>query len=134
MLDGFRKADPPTTKQLLVKADVPEYLVKLGQDPEARKLDRVIVDLTMIALANTPTMSAKECSTGFDHDGGRRHPEVRQPKEWMEGSVCLSRVKCGASMKTILSAYYHDSKRGDVTSDHISKTLKLAATALELRR
>jgi len=95
MLDGFRKADPPTTKQLLVKADVPEYLVKLGQDPEARKLDRVIVDLTMIALANTPTMSAKECSTGFDHDGGRRHHEVRQPKEWMEGSVCLSRVKWG---------------------------------------
>jgi hypothetical protein len=27
MLDGFRKADPPTTKQLPVEADVPEYLV-----------------------------------------------------------------------------------------------------------
>jgi hypothetical protein len=37
----------------------------------------------------------------------------------------------GASMKTILSAYYHNSKRDDVTSDHISKALKLAATALE---
>lgn len=36
MLDGFHKADPPTTKQLPVEADVTEYLVKLGQDPEAR--------------------------------------------------------------------------------------------------
>jgi hypothetical protein len=39
MLDGFRKADPPTTKQIPVEADVPGYLVKLGQDPEARELD-----------------------------------------------------------------------------------------------
>jgi len=35
MLDGFRKADPPTTKQLPVEADVPGYLVKLRRDPEA---------------------------------------------------------------------------------------------------
>jgi hypothetical protein len=28
----------------------PEYLVKLGQDPEARELDRAIGDLTMIAF------------------------------------------------------------------------------------
>jgi hypothetical protein len=47
MLDGFRKADPATTKQLPVEADVPEYLVKLGQDVEARELDRAIGDLTM---------------------------------------------------------------------------------------
>ncbi len=50
MLNGFRKEDPPTTKQLPVEADVPEYLVKLGQDPEARELDRAIGDLTMIAF------------------------------------------------------------------------------------
>ena len=50
MLDGFRKADPPTTKQLPVEADVPEYLVKLGRDPEARELDCAIGDLTMIAF------------------------------------------------------------------------------------
>ncbi len=30
MLDRFRKADPPTTKQLPVEVDVLEYLVKLG--------------------------------------------------------------------------------------------------------
>ena len=50
MLDGFRKADPPTMKQLPVEADVPEYLVKLGRDPEARELDGAIGDLTMIAF------------------------------------------------------------------------------------
>jgi hypothetical protein len=37
----------------------------------------------------------------------------------------------GATKKTIISAYYHDGKRFDVTSDHISSALKLAATALE---
>jgi hypothetical protein len=50
MLDGFRKADPPTTKQLPVEADVPEFLVQLGLSPEARELDRAIGDLTMIAF------------------------------------------------------------------------------------
>ena len=61
MLDGFRKADPPTTKQLPVEADVPEFLVQLGLFPEAHELDRALGDLTMIAfyytcyaLANTP--------------------------------------------------------------------------------
>ncbi len=50
MLDGFRKADPPRTKQLPVEADVPEFLVNLGLSPEARELDRSIGDLTMIAF------------------------------------------------------------------------------------
>ena len=50
MLDGFRKADPPTTKQLPVEADVPEFLVQLGLSPEARELDRTLGDLTMIAF------------------------------------------------------------------------------------
>jgi hypothetical protein len=50
MLDGFRKADPPTTKQLPVEADVPEFLVQLGLYPEARKLDRALGNLTMIAF------------------------------------------------------------------------------------
>ena len=50
MLGRFRKADPPTMKQLPMEADVPEYLVKLGREPEARELDRAIGDLTMIAF------------------------------------------------------------------------------------
>ncbi len=47
MLDGFRKVDPPTTKQLPVEADILEFLVKLGLDPEARELDCAVRDLTM---------------------------------------------------------------------------------------
>ncbi len=50
MLDGFCKANPPTTKQLPVEADVPEYLVNLGHEPEARELDRTIGNLVMIAF------------------------------------------------------------------------------------
>jgi hypothetical protein len=37
----------------------------------------------------------------------------------------------GATKKTIISAYYHDGKRFDVTSDHISLSPKLAAKAFE---
>ncbi len=37
----------------------------------------------------------------------------------------------GASKKTVILAYFHDGKRFDVTSDHISSALKLAARALE---
>ncbi len=33
--------------------------------------------------------------------------------------------------KTIISAYYHEGKRFDVTSDHVSGALKTAATVLE---
>jgi hypothetical protein len=50
MLDGFRKIDPPTTKQLPVEADIPEFLVQLGLSPEAHELDRAIGNLTMIAF------------------------------------------------------------------------------------
>ncbi len=50
MLDGVCKADPPTTKQLPVEADVPEFLVKLGLASEARELDRAVGDLTLIAF------------------------------------------------------------------------------------
>ena len=50
MLDGFRKADPPTTKQLPVEVDVPEILVTFGRESKARELDHAIGDLTMIAF------------------------------------------------------------------------------------
>jgi hypothetical protein len=33
-----------------VEADVPEFLVQLGLSPEARKLDRALGDLSMIAF------------------------------------------------------------------------------------
>ena len=37
-------------KQLPVEADVPEFLVKRGLEPDARELDHAIGDLTMIAF------------------------------------------------------------------------------------
>jgi hypothetical protein len=39
MLNGFQKADPPTTKQLHVEADILEFLVQLRLSLEARKLN-----------------------------------------------------------------------------------------------
>ena len=50
MLDGFYKANPPTTKQLPVEADVSEFLVKLGLINEACELDRAVGDLMLIAF------------------------------------------------------------------------------------
>ncbi len=44
MLYGFRKADPPTTKQLPVEVGVLEFLVKLGREHEVRELDCAIGD------------------------------------------------------------------------------------------
>ncbi len=50
MFDGWRKADPPTTKQLPVKADVPELLAERGRKGNAKPLDQAIGDLTLIAF------------------------------------------------------------------------------------
>jgi hypothetical protein len=48
--DGWRKEDPPTTKQLPVEADVPELLVERGRDGNATPLDEAIGDLSLIAF------------------------------------------------------------------------------------
>lgn len=50
MLDGWRKADPPTTKMLPVEADVPEFLAGVGRGATATELDRVVGDLALIAF------------------------------------------------------------------------------------
>ena len=50
ILDEWRKEDPPTTKQLPVKADVPELLAENGRDRNASKLERAVGDLTLIAF------------------------------------------------------------------------------------
>ena len=49
MLDGWRKEDPPTTKQLPVEADVPELLAERGRTGDS-EVDRAIGDLTLIAF------------------------------------------------------------------------------------
>ena len=49
ILDGWRKEDPPTTKQLPVEADVPELLAERGRNGHS-EIDRAIGDLTLIAF------------------------------------------------------------------------------------
>ncbi len=46
--DGWRKEDPPTTKQLPVEADVPELLANRGRAASMSTLDQAIGDLTLI--------------------------------------------------------------------------------------
>jgi hypothetical protein len=48
--DGWRKEDPPTTKQLPVEADVPKLLAERGLVSTATSLDRAIGDLSLIAF------------------------------------------------------------------------------------
>ncbi len=50
IFDGWRKEDPPTSKQLPVEADVPELLVERGRDRSATPLDQAIGDLALIAF------------------------------------------------------------------------------------
>ena len=50
IFDGWRKEDPPTTKQLPVEADVPELLAERGRKNNATQLDKAIGELTIIAL------------------------------------------------------------------------------------
>ncbi len=49
-LDGWRKEDPPTTKQLPVEADVPELLAEKGRGRRASTVEWVVGDLTLIAF------------------------------------------------------------------------------------
>ena len=50
ILDGWQKEDPPTTKQLPVKADIPKLLAENGRDGNASKLERAVGDLTLIVF------------------------------------------------------------------------------------
>ena len=50
---------------------------------------------------------------------------------WALGQWYLHLRSHRATKKTIISAYYHDGKHFDVTSDHISLALKLAVKSLE---
>jgi hypothetical protein len=49
-LDGWRHKDPPTSKKLLVKFDIPEYLVNESGHCLATALDQAVADLTTIAF------------------------------------------------------------------------------------
>ncbi len=47
-LDGWHHEDPPTSKKLPVKSDVPEYLVNKSGHRLATALDQAVADLTTI--------------------------------------------------------------------------------------
>ncbi len=48
--NGWRKEDPPTTKQLPVEAGIPELLAEHGCDSNATNLDKAIGDLSLMAF------------------------------------------------------------------------------------
>jgi hypothetical protein len=50
MLDGYTKADPPTQKKLLVEADVPKMLVKMGYGKLGSVHAQAVGDLSLIAF------------------------------------------------------------------------------------
>jgi hypothetical protein len=50
MFDGWRKADPPTKKQMPVEADIPEFLAALGREAVATELYRAVGDLALVAF------------------------------------------------------------------------------------
>jgi hypothetical protein len=187
MLDGFRKADPPTTKQLHVEAVVPEFLVRLGLSPEARELDRAIGDFTMVAFYNL--LHIGEYTTKGTCNNSKQTEEFKMGDitffaKDKQGNLCclpwdatedLIAVAVGATMKldnqkngwkgvcvyqesngyplncpiralgrrylhlrtygatktTMILAYFNEGRRYDVTSEHVSSALKLAAGALE---
>ena len=50
MLSGFRKEDPATMKKMPVEADVPELLVKMGNECTANQLTKAVGDLALMAF------------------------------------------------------------------------------------
>jgi hypothetical protein len=50
MIDGYTKADPPTTKMLPVEADVPKLLVKMGYGQSGSSHMQAVGDLSLIAF------------------------------------------------------------------------------------
>jgi hypothetical protein len=86
-----------------------------------------------IATADGATLKLDNQKTGWkgicvyqEGNGDPIHCPVRAL-----GRRYLHLEKNGANKKTILSAYFYGSKRLDVTANHISSALKLAATVLE---
>ena len=50
MLDGLRKADPPSQKKLPVEVDVPEYIASVVYKGKGTALGRAISDLSLVTL------------------------------------------------------------------------------------
>ena len=185
--DGWRKEDPPTTKQLPVEADVPELLAERGRDGTASSLDQAIGDLTLIAFyyllrigeytikgtrnetKQTVQSKYKDITFFKKNEYGKLRclqqnatPSLiatadgatmkldNQKNGWKgvcvyheaNGEEFLCPVRAlgrqyihiwqhGGTPKTMLSLFWSDGARADVTAEHISRALKSAATELQ---
>ena len=76
MLDGWRKADPPTKKKLPVDVDVPNLLMKLGLRDAETELVRAVGCLTLVAIYFL-LRSAK-----YTHYIGREDPAAKQTQQF----------------------------------------------------
>lgn len=187
-LDGWRKEDPPTNKQLPVEADVPEFLAATGAKPGASELVKAVSDWTLIAFyyllrigeytikgsrneSKQTTQFRMRDVTFFRKDKqGRLRQLSRHAPAWAilsaDGAtlkldnqkngwkgVCVHHEANGdenfcpvralgrrythirdagtTDGATLLSAYFVDGKRFDVTDRNIRDALKWAATALD---
>ena len=50
MMEGWRKEDPPTKKQLPVGIDVPDFLAGLGMKKYATEMAKAVGDCAIIAF------------------------------------------------------------------------------------
>jgi hypothetical protein len=104
MLNGWCHEDPPTSKKLPVKSDVPKFLVNKSRHRLATNLDHAVADLTMIAFyyllqigyTVKGTQNETKCTVKFNME------DVTFFKEDKHGCImCLSR---NAPITDILSA------------------------------
>lgn len=187
MYDGWRKDDPPTTKQLPVEADVPEYLAHLGRESGTAEVDKAVGDLILVAFyyllrIGENTVKGKRNETkqtvqfkleDVTFFKKNHHGQLRclpraapvplllsadgatlkldnQKNGWKgvcvyqesngDSFLCPVRAlgrrvahlrKNGTVATTFLSSYWEGGTRHDVTAEHISRAVKLAATALQ---
>jgi hypothetical protein len=53
MIDGYTKADPPTKMMLLVEANVPGLMVKMGYGKEGWMKAQTVGDLALIVFSTS---------------------------------------------------------------------------------
>jgi hypothetical protein len=104
-LDGWRRKDPPTTKKLPVKSDVPKFLVNKSGHRLATALDHAVADLTTIAfyyLLRIGEYTVKGTGNKTKRTVQFKMEDVTFFKEDKHGCImCLSR---NAPIANILSA------------------------------
>lgn len=95
MYDGWRKADPPTSKMLPMEADVPEFLADVGNGARATELDRAVGDLALVAfyyLLRVGEYTIKGCCNGMKQTVQFKKEDITFFKKNLQGQLrCLPR-------------------------------------------